>query len=73
MLTEPVKIYAGARTTQSILNLAEDEPEAIWQDPSMDLWLIGDFNGDGRSDLMMGSPGQSSTSAYAVFFGPFTR
>ena len=73
VLTEPVKIYAGARTTKNILNLAEDEPDAIWQDPSLDLWLIGDFNGDGQDDLMMGSPGQSGTSAYQVYFGPFTN
>ncbi len=73
VLTEPVKIYAGARTTRNILNLAEDEPDAIWQDPVLDLWLIGDFNGDGKDDLMMGSPGQSATSAYQVYFGPFTN
>lgn len=71
--TEPVKIYAGARTGKDILNLAEDEPDAIWQDQSLDLWLIGDFNGDGHDDLMMGSPGQSSSSAYQVYFGPFTN
>jgi len=71
--TEPVKIYAGARTGKDILNLAEDEPDAIWQDQTMDLWLIGDFNGDRHDDLMMGSPGQSGSSVYQVYYGPFSN
>lgn len=71
VFAEPLKIYAGARTQQRVLDLAADEPDAVLSDPTLDLWLIGDFNGDGRDDLMLGSPGQSSTSAYQVLFGPF--
>lgn len=73
VLAEPLKIYAGARTGQRVLDLAADEPDAVINDPSLDLWLIGDFNGDGQDDLMLGSPGQSSTSAYQVLYGPFGR
>lgn len=71
VLAEPLKIYAGARTGQRVLDLAADQPDAVISDPALDLWLIGDFNGDGRDDLMLGSPGQSSTSSYQVLYGPF--
>jgi hypothetical protein len=68
-----VLMYSGALSTRRVLDAALDSPDAVWSDPSSVLWGLGDFNGDGHDDLLLGSTPSAFDSIYSLVFGPLTR
>lgn len=71
----PILMFRGGDgyETEEVLD-AEDRPaSATWRDPASHLWGVGDFNGDGITDVLLGSdPTDLTESRFPVVFGPFT-
>ncbi|MBK6768007.1 MAG: VCBS repeat-containing protein [Ardenticatenales bacterium] len=71
--TEPLHVFAQNRDTDEVIDVTSDAPDAVWGDASVTLWALGDFNGDGLDDVMLGSPASAVESMYPVIYGPFLR
>ncbi len=70
---QPMHIFRGGRLDASIVDVAREAPDLVWQDESQSLWAIGDFNGDGLDDLILGSEPGSGEARFSVVFGPVVR
>ncbi len=73
---EPIHLFTTADTVQrSVLDLSRVPANHVWDaDPSIQPWAIGDFNGDGIEDVLLGShPGIDRESRFPVLFGPFVQ
>ena len=68
-----IHIYRDGRPSLDVLDTTFDAPEARWEKPELAVWGMGDFNGDGRTDLLLGDAfGNIRRSQYGVMFGPIT-
>ena len=70
---QPLHIFRDGRVDDTILDVAREPADAVWTDAQQSLWAMGDFNGDGLTDLLLGSPPGSGEAAFGVVFGPVVR
>jgi hypothetical protein len=68
----PVFLFAGSKPSRRVVDVDLDAADAVWDDPAAVLWGLGDFNGDGRDDLLMGSSPGAFDSVYGLVFGPLS-
>jgi len=69
----PLYVYTGARAGRRVLDPRLDAPDLRMQSPGNVLWGMGDFDGDGQADLLLGSAPGAFDSVYALVFGPLVR
>jgi len=68
----PLYIYQDGRAGEPTLDVLRVNAEAVWNDPNLVLWGIGDFNGDGHDDLLLG--GRSVRDFFYPFvYGPLVK
>jgi hypothetical protein len=65
-----VLMYTGERATRRVVDAELDVPDAVWNDPANVVWALGEFNGDGREDLLLGSSPAALDSVYSLVYGP---
>lgn len=70
---QPLYVYTGTRASRRVLDPRLDAPDLRLQSPGNVLWGMGDFDGDGHSDLLLGSAPGAFDSVYALVFGPLVR
>lgn len=61
-----MKLFRTAWTDADVLDLDTDVPDAEWNDPQLTVWAMGDFNGDGKIDLLLGQPLTNGTRTNVV-------
>lgn len=86
-ITERLRIFGAASLGAPVVDTDLDTPILDWRVSrgGDELWAMGDFNGDGQTDLLLGNPIQSamrhlsrarsgsvqgSATDYALVFGP---
>lgn len=68
---QPIYVFQDGRGAD-LLDVATAPSDAVWNDPSLVLWGMGDFNGDGHDDLLLG--GRSVQDFFYPFvYGPVVR
>lgn len=68
----PLYIYEDGREEVKRLDVLKVGSDAVWNDPNLVLWGIGDFNGDGYDDILLG--GRSVRDFFYPFvYGPFVK
>jgi hypothetical protein len=65
-----VMVYSGGESTQRVLDVELDQPNAVWSAPGSVIWGVGDFNGDRNDDLLLGSSPGAFDSVYELVYGP---
>jgi hypothetical protein len=71
-LPSAINLYRGGRPGSLVLDAMADAPDAVWRDPALLVWGIGDLNGDGLADALLGPRPSHAALAYSIVFGPFT-
>jgi len=73
---EPIHVFTSDELQQRpVLDLARTAADHVWDaDATIQPWALGDFNGDGIEDVILGSlPGLVQESIFPVLFGPFVQ
>jgi len=70
---QPLHIFRDGRVDDTVLDITREPADAVWTDEQQALWAMGDFNGDGLADLLLGSPPGSGEASFGVVFGPVVR
>lgn len=65
-----LRFFRSGWTTLPVIDVDLDPPGAIWNTGEQTVWAMGDFNGDGATDILLGDT-RGATSAYGLVFGPF--
>lgn len=50
----PLLVFSSGRPESQVLDLSVERGDARWHDSTNELWAIGDFDGDGHDDLLIG-------------------
>jgi len=78
-----LRFYQRDWAATDVLDVETDAPQAVWETKVFAPWAMGDFNGDGKTDLLLGDPvvGLSAArnarsaggigGAMGIAFGPF--
>lgn len=53
-----------------VIDVDLDPPAAIWNTGEQTVWAVGDFDGDGDADILLGDT-RGAGSEYGLAFGPF--
>jgi len=67
---QPVYVFTGTQMQRRVIDPRMDAPDVLWNSPGAVIWGTGDFGGDGRPDLLLGSPPGAFDSVYTLVFGP---
>ena len=67
---KPIFVYSSGQGARRVLDMDLDAPDGLWSDPGDVIWGMGDFNGDGKADLLLGSSPGAFDSVYALVYGP---
>jgi hypothetical protein len=70
--SQPVYGFTGAQTQRRVIDPRMDAPDVLWNSAGEVIWGTGDFSGDGKPDLLLGSPPGAFDSVYTLVFGPLS-
>jgi hypothetical protein len=71
------RLYRGGWQDLRVLDLRRLAADAIWDgratqgQPNQHLWAMGDFNGDGLTDMVLGGGQLNAVERFDIVFGPF--
>ncbi len=70
---EALHVFGEGWRSRTVINMANDEPDAIWQDDDLQLWGMDDLDGDGFVDLLVGTAALADTAHLGILRGPLIR
>ncbi len=66
-----VSLYRAGLTAVPLLDVAQPGDTTLYVEPGLTLWGMGDLNGDGAQDVLLGSGPTAGPVSYQVVLGPF--
>jgi hypothetical protein len=68
---QPIYVFQDGRGAD-LLDVSSAPSDAVWNDPTQVLWGMGDFNGDGLDDLLLGCRSVQDFF-YPFVYGPIVK
>jgi hypothetical protein len=72
-IAAPLQLYDAASLAQPVMDAKRQPVRFRWWNGTQELWAVGDWDGNGLADLLVGSAAINQAGAFGVVYGPLVR